>query len=101
MTNFVTEFLPTQGYHDIHDRGDGTWIALNRLMFHYSMLVGTIGDETGYDDRWCMGNYAMALESLNEWKSRGYHGEPLNWHRHPKTSRRRVDGNPLRETIED
>lgn len=87
-------------YEHVFDRGDGTYVALHRLMFHWTMIVGLIDDEQGYDDRWCYGRTeAEVVAAHEEWRSRNYEGEPTGWTRHPPSGRRRVAGDPATEYI--
>lgn len=83
----------------LEDRDDGTWVSLERLMFHYTIKIGVIGDQTGYEDRWCVGDRSNAIASWDEWKSRGWADEPTGWNRHPKSGRRRENGDPSLEEI--
>ncbi len=84
------EFLISQcGYRDVTDMGDGRWAAIFPLMFTHAIVVGKMGDMNGYDDRWCYHNYEAAHAALTEWQERGWEDEPLRWHRHPMTGRRR------------
>lgn len=77
--------------------GDGLYAAIKPLMFHWVLITGKIGDREGYIDRWCYENRQKAEAALHAWDGTG---EPVGWHRHPKTSRRRVGGNPEKEYIE-
>lgn len=85
----------------LEEVGDGRWVSVERLMFHYTIKTGTIGDTvTGYDDRWCIMNLELAMASFEEWKGRGFQGEPLYWRRHPHSGRRRNDvGDPATEWV--
>lgn len=42
-----------------------------------------------YEDRWCYHSREAALQALNNWVSGP---EPVGWHRHPSTGRRRENG---------
>jgi hypothetical protein len=86
-------------YEHVYDRGDGTYVALHRLMFHWTMLIGLIDDENGYDDRYCYDNEQLAMDAVAEWMERDWQGEPIAWHRHPKSGRRRERGDPATEYI--
>jgi len=72
---------------------DGTYAAIHRLMFHWTMVYGAVGDTIGYDDRWCYETLPGALEALANWDY-PEQKEPEGWHRNPKTGRRRWGGNP-------
>jgi hypothetical protein len=100
-----TEFMQWLRDHnssliELADVGDGRWVSIERLLFHYTIKSGTIGDTIGYDDRWCMADLPRAIVAFAEWKSRKFEGEPTGWRRHPNTGRRRNDdGDPSSEEI--
>jgi hypothetical protein len=72
------------------------YAAIKPLMFHWTMIVGQVGDFLGYEDRWCYGDRERAETALRAWSGVG---EPTGWHRHPKTGRRRPNGDASREYI--
>lgn len=85
-------------------RGGDEYVAFYRLMFHWTMITGHLDNFWGYDDRWCyddrlVGDQLLVEFALDEWRSRGFEGEPNHWHRHPRTSRRRIGGDPSTEYI--
>lgn len=66
--------LPTEAIN-------GWWVACEHLMFHASMIAGRMGDYMGHDFRYCYPNMYEAIKSMAEWKSRGWEGEPVGWHK--------------------
>lgn len=85
-------------------RGGDEYVAFYRLMFHWTMITGSIDNPWGYDDRWCydermVEDQQLVEHALDEWRQRGFTGEPEGWHRHPSTGRRRINGDPLTEYI--
>lgn len=87
----------------IFDMGNGMVVYAERLMFHWAMKTAVIGDQTGFDGRWCYegGSPLRVLVALAEWKERGYEGKPTGWRREPKTGLRRNDnGDPESEKHE-
>lgn len=92
-------------YHHVELIRDGEeYVAYYRLMFHWTMITGSMDNFWGYEDRWCydnrmVGNMLLVEHALEEWRLRGFEGEPEHWHRHPKTGRRRVNGDPETEYI--
>lgn len=76
---------------------DGRWVGYRRLLFHYTLLIGMVGDRLGYDDRYCYQHLEMVRAAFAVFDGRA---EPLGWHKHPNTGRRRPDGNPAREYVE-
>lgn len=97
--SWLTDHSRDNNYIDTVERGDGTYVCLHRLMFHWTMIIGTIGDEIGYDDRYCYATYEKAKAALDDWQARNWEGEPTGWHRHPDSGRRRTDGDPATERV--
>lgn len=95
------EFLVANGYENIKFYNDGkSWAATLPFLFTTAIIIGRVGDRAGYDDRWCYKNTFRALFASDEWEKNDFKGEPVGWHRHPGTGRRRKDGDPALETIE-
>jgi hypothetical protein len=93
------EHLTTSGYPQnvaFRVMPDGRVAWVHKLMYTGSLLVGQIGDRSGYDDRWCFCDMATAEQALKAWDG----AEPEGWHRHPNTGRRRPDGDKEREYVE-
>lgn len=86
-------------YHHVETFGDGEYVAYYKLMFHWTMIRGHLDWTEGYLDRWCYADFPLVQEKFLEWKARGFEGEPDGWHRHPSSGRRRIGGDPNRETI--
>ena len=73
---------------------DGTVVFAHRLIFHYTVLQMIPGD-FGPFDRWCYRDLAGAMQALHDWPQEPPEGyEPVGWHRHPATGRRRLNGDP-------
>ena len=85
--------------HLVFDIGAGRYCAVKPLLFHWTMIIGTIGDQDGFDDRYCYADKTAAVAGLSEWARRSFEGEPIGWHRHPSTGRRRPEGNAAQEYI--
>jgi hypothetical protein len=100
-TAWLTKHAAENRYTRIEVDGRGHWIGIQRLMFHYTMHKGAIGDDCGYDDRWCFQDQVIADYALTEWKARDFKGEPIGWHRHPRTGRRRPGGDATQEYLYD
>ena len=83
------KFLEQNEYHYVRDLGDGRWAAIYQFAFTTAIIVGKVGDTTGYDDRWCYESAIAAWTNLQIWNGTG---EPNGWHRHPSSGRRRHDG---------
>ena len=79
--------------------GGHRWAAIHHFAFTDAILVGDMFDDWGYADRWCFERGPLALYALDEWESREFEGEPIGWHRHPDSGRRRPGGDPTREYI--
>jgi len=85
----------------IRDLGDGSYVMIRQLLFHWMMIRGDFEDLIGYWDRWCYADEAgarAALDGFPENPPNDY--EPTGWHRHPPTGRRRPDGDPAREHMD-
>lgn len=82
----------------LFDKGDGQWVSIERLIFHWTMKVGDVGDCVGYRTRYCYATGQLAIVAAAEWADRDWQGEPKWWHRHPDTGRRREAGDPAKET---
>lgn len=85
----------------IKDLGDGTYVMAKRLLFHWMLIRGDIGDLLGYFNRWCYDTQENVLRAVQDFPlhpDSSY--EPTGWHRHPRTHRRRPDGDPSREYID-
>lgn len=80
---------------------DDRWVMVERLMYHYTIKWGVVGDfSNGYEDRWCIADKERAIKSFETWKQNNFEGEPTLWRRHPATGRRRNDdGDPDSEYI--
>lgn len=83
----------------IHDPAKGEWYGVKRLLFHWTLIRGTVGNYEGYEDRWCYQTRSGADDAMMCFAQAGFEGEPQGWHRHPSTGRRRENGDPARETI--
>lgn len=86
-------------YDTVQEFGDGEYVAIYPLVFHWTMIKGHLDWQEGYLDRWCYVNEPAAREALAEWSARDFVGEPIGWHRHPDTGCRRPDGNSDQEYI--
>lgn len=49
------------------DIGNGMYAAIKPLLYHWTMIVGQIGDTFGYADRWCYATKELAEKGLREW----------------------------------
>lgn len=83
-------------YRDPKPLGGRRYACIAPFLFTYGIILGTIGDQYGYVDRWCFESYAKAKAALDAWDGTG---EPNGWHRHPDSGRRRPDGDVAREYI--
>jgi hypothetical protein len=60
--------------------GDGKYVCLSPFLFTIAIIVGTVGNDDAYEDRWCFEPY-LALPALKEWKKRNFEGEPIGYNR--------------------
>lgn len=77
----------------------GRYAAICPFVFSVAIIVGDFGDDYGYSDRWCFNSFLLAAAALTEWAGRNFEGEPIGWHRHPDTGRRRPDGDASKEYV--
>ena len=71
-------------YSEIKILPDGTICGLHRFLFTWGLIIGI--DPSGYADRYCYHSFAAAAAALAAWDGEG---EPIGWHRHPVSGRRR------------
>lgn len=67
----------------------GFYAAVMPLFATHAIIVGEVGDTTGYSDRWCYDSRLHAFAYLALWDGTG---EPKGWHRHPSSGRRIAQG---------
>lgn len=79
---------------EIKDIGDGFYAASKPLLFHWTLIMGEIGNKFSFLDRWCYETQEQAEAALARWDGEG---EPDGWHRHPASGRRRHEGDPEQE----
>lgn len=64
------------------------YAAPRRLLFHWTVVLGTIEIESFYMTRWCFQTRKQAMDAAFDPAWDG-HGDPaMGWHRHPDTERR-------------
>lgn len=80
-------------------RATGMWHGFKRLIFHWTIVTGEIGDRESMSDRWCYETEDGVVAGFTEWAARGFKGEPEGWHRNPTTGRRRPKGDASKEYI--
>lgn len=102
MTTIIDELAYMQwlvedcGYQAPRPLGDGRYACVMPLMFTAAIIVGRIGSQATYDDRWCYHSIEEARKALEAWDGIG---EPEGWHRQPGTGRRRDGGAPETEYV--
>lgn len=93
---FLTWLKNDCGYKHPRPIGNGRWAAVCPLLYTCAIVVGQIGDYVNTDDRWCYHTPEDARSALEAWDGTN---EPQGWHRHPRTGRRRPDGDPAKEYV--
>lgn len=82
-------------------------------LFTTAIICSPLDDDSLYLDRWCYHSVTASLEAFEEWDATEYAinytsvfsprpnpvSEPMGWHRHPPTARRRENGDPAKEEI--
>lgn len=76
----------------------GQYVAVIPMIFTVALVAGHVGDDSGYEDRWCFSGAAAAIAGAVQWHA-STEVEPSGWHRHPPSGRRRPDGDPAREFV--
>lgn len=82
-------------FHQFWKLPDGQVCGLSRLIYHWTVKIDL--SEIGYRDRYCFPTSDLAITAMEQWNGEG---DPINWHRHPRTGRRRPDYTPASEYIE-
>lgn len=82
---FLTHLCVVNGYRAPRALAGDRYACIAPFAYTTAIIVGRIGDLTGYDDRWCYHTEADARRALETWDGVG---EPEGWHRHPGTGRR-------------
>jgi hypothetical protein len=74
---------------------DGREACIYPQLFTHKLVVGL--PEVGwFDDSWCYNTRSAAVDAMNAWDGTG---EPMGWHRHPSSGRRRAGGDPAIEVV--
>ena len=73
-----------KGYSALKVLPDGRLVGVMKLLYHYSLHVGI--DEGGYSERYCYKDAAGCVLAMMAWDGEG---DPLGWHKHPESGRRR------------
>lgn len=78
---------------------DGTVIRAEPMIFTNRLCLSFAQtNERCYDDIWCFEKDLDIIEILKTWNY-PEDREPLGWHRHPMSDRRRVKGDPNMEYV--
>lgn len=87
MTGYLGSDLPPEiiaEFSAMKRLTDGRIIGIRPLLFHWTMCVDI--DLSGYRTRYCYATEALARDAMTRWDGTG---DPINWHRHPDSGRRR------------
>lgn len=76
---------------------DTHYAAIYPMAFNDTIIMGKIGDDTGWDEQWWY-ERGEAGAALFKWHVGGG-AEPEGWHRHIPSNRRRENGDPTKEEI--
>lgn len=77
---WLDDLLIANKYGHGHLTNRDTYVCIAPFLFTNGIIEGDVGDDAGYSRRWCY-EKALALPALEEWKSRGFEGEPVGWKR--------------------
>lgn len=87
---WLEKFCRENHYSEPQLMDDGIhYAAISRMMHTHAIILGEIGDSRSYLDRWCYADGLLAMMALVVWDGTG---DPMGWHRHPKSGRRVSDG---------
>jgi hypothetical protein len=81
---------------------DGRQLWLYPMMFTHKLCLGPADNALWFDDSWCYPTREAGMQALETWDPLNPETlEPDGWHRHPRTGRRRPDGDPTQEYVSD
>lgn len=76
---------------------DARFVAVVPYAYTWAVIVGFYRlAMMCHEDRWCYHTMAAAVAAAHVWDGQD---EPVGWHRHPSTGRRRENGDPTQEHI--
>lgn len=84
--DFLKTFAQNNGYLHIKEIPGNRYVAIYSLMFTHAIIIGDIGDNYVFTDRWCYHSMYAAKKALEAWNGEG---EPEGWHKNPRTGRNR------------
>lgn len=94
---YTPEQLARMGYHYARIFEDGEIWAVAPFSSSNGRLFVDLTD-SGYADFYCFCSYDAALAALKDFDTHSM-TEPVGWHRHGRSGRRRENGDPKRETV--
>lgn len=94
---FTATQIRQMGYSYARVFADGQVWAVAPFSISNGRLFIDLND-CGYDDFYCFSSYDAALKALIDFDPETM-DEPIGWHRHGKSHRRRENGDPSKETI--
>lgn len=85
FNNFLAKDYP---HATIRYYASGYYTIAHKLIFHWTVKSGVVGDYFGYEDRFCFATEKIAIDAIKNWNN-PKEDCPGQWHRHPKSGRRR------------
>ena len=76
---------------------DRRYVAVAPRLFTWALLWGHVDNRHGFVEHWCYPSLFAAVAAAACWDGTG---DPVGWVRHPRTGRRRRDGDESREYVE-
>lgn len=58
-----------------------TWVAYEKLLFHWSLVGGPMFDFMNVNHRYCYTDLLKLDHNFTVWKEGGFKGEPEGWHK--------------------
>lgn len=96
ICQFTPEQLSEMGYTAYHQVGDAL-LGILLMTYGKGRLVADI-NFFGYEDFWCYESEIAAALAMFRWDPR-VSPEPTGWMRHPRSGRRRPNGDATQEYI--
>jgi hypothetical protein len=98
--DFISHLSDEYGYSCFVPMDDTRFACVSPFLYTTAIITGRYFDSYSLDNRWCYHDYPSALAALIEWAEAGFKNEPMGWHRHPASGRRRPDGDWMQEHVQ-
>jgi hypothetical protein len=87
------------GYMDPKEIANNRVAVVAQLLYHGTMLImSKVTFQQGWEEKYCYPSVEAARKALADWDG---NGEPVGWHRHVPSNRRRHEADPLAEYVHE